>query len=216
MGKPRSGKGTLARVLKGLVGEDNTIGFALDSLDNEFGLEDLIDKQVAIVGDARLDGKSHKAVTRLLSISGEDKITINRKHEKKWHGTLGVAPPPSWAPALGSLNGPSPGRTGTGEMRRKPTLSGALRRFRAPVLLSVVMRLDRCRFAVATELFISDNLFGVEQGTDLQMRGQMHRPQAALKLSNGRSLSRDTVGRDFTCCKKLIERPFTRDHIVAA
>jgi putative DNA primase/helicase len=89
-GKPRSGKGTLARVLKGLVGEDNVIGFALDSLDNEFGLEDLIDKQVAIVGDARLDGKSHKAVTRLLSISGEDKITINRKHEKKWLGTLGV------------------------------------------------------------------------------------------------------------------------------
>jgi hypothetical protein len=72
-----------------------------------------------------------------------------------------------------------------GEMRRKPTLSGALRRFRAPVLLSVVMMLDRCRFAVASELFISDNLFGVEQGTDLQMRGQMHRPQAALKLSDG-------------------------------
>jgi len=103
----------------------------------------------------------------------------------------------------------------TAAMRRKPTLSGALRRFRAPVLLSVVMMLDRCRFAVASELFISDNLFGVEQGTDLQMRGQMHRPQAALKLSDGRSLSREAVGRDFTCCKKLIERPFTRDQLAA-
>jgi putative DNA primase/helicase len=63
---------------------------ALESLDNEFGLEDLIDKQLAIVADARLDGRSHKAVSRLLSISGQDKMTINRKNEKKWHGTLGV------------------------------------------------------------------------------------------------------------------------------
>jgi hypothetical protein len=47
------------------------------------------------------------------------------------------------------------------------------------------------------------------------MRGQMHRPQAALKLSDGRSLSREAVGRDFTCCKKLIERPFTRDQFAA-
>jgi len=113
------------------------------------------------------------------------------------------------------VKGPSPKHTATTGLRRKPTLSGALRRFRAPVLLSVVMMLDRCRFAVASELFISDNLFGVEQGTDLQMRGQMHRPQAALKLSDGRSLSREAVGRDFTCCKKLIERPFTRDQLAA-
>jgi putative DNA primase/helicase len=90
MGKPRSGKGTLARVLEQLIGRNNVAGFALESLDNEFGLEDLIDKQLAIVGDARLDGRSHKAVSRLLSISGQDKMTINRKNEKKWHGTLGV------------------------------------------------------------------------------------------------------------------------------
>jgi P4 family phage/plasmid primase-like protien len=88
MGKPRSGKGTLVRVLRWLIGEANAIGFELASLDNEFGLEDLIDKQVAIVGDARLDGKSHKAVSRLLSLSGEDPVTVNRKNEKKWHGTL--------------------------------------------------------------------------------------------------------------------------------
>src|SRR5262249_2063687 len=86
MGQSRSGKGTLARVLRRLIGAPNVIGFALDSLDNDFGAEDLIDKQVAIVGDARLDGKSHKAVSRLLSYSGEDGVTINRKNEKKWHG----------------------------------------------------------------------------------------------------------------------------------
>jgi putative DNA primase/helicase len=90
MGKPRSGKGTLARVLEGLIGKNNVVGFALKSLDRDFGLEDLIDKQLATVGDARLEGKSHEAVSRLLSISGQDKMTINRKNEKKWHGTLGV------------------------------------------------------------------------------------------------------------------------------
>jgi len=90
LGKSRSGKGTLARVLRRLIGAANVIGFALESLDNDFGAEDLIDKQVAIVGDARLDGKSHKAVSRLLSYSGEDAVTVNRKNEKKWHGTLGV------------------------------------------------------------------------------------------------------------------------------
>jgi putative DNA primase/helicase len=90
MGKPRSGKGTLARVLRRLIGAANVIGFSLDSLDNDFGAEDLIDKQVAIVGDARLDGRTHKQVSRLLSYSGEDAVTINRKNEKKWHGTLSV------------------------------------------------------------------------------------------------------------------------------
>jgi len=90
MGKPRSGKGTLARVLEQFIGRNNVAGFHLKSLDNELGLEELIDKRLAVVGDARLDGRSHKAVSRLLSISGQDKMTINRKNEKKWHGTLRV------------------------------------------------------------------------------------------------------------------------------
>ena len=90
IGRPRSGKGTLARILRRLLGEQNVIGFSLDALDNDFGAEDLIDKQVAIVGDARLDGSSAKAVAQLLTWSGEDPVTINRKGEKKWQGTLGV------------------------------------------------------------------------------------------------------------------------------
>ena len=90
IGKPRSGKGTLARILRRLLGEQNVIGFSLDALDNDFGAEDLIDKQVAIIGDARLDGSSTKAVAQLLTWSGEDPVTINRKGEKKWQGTLGV------------------------------------------------------------------------------------------------------------------------------
>ena len=90
IGQPRSGKGTLGRILRKLLAEQNVIGFSLAALDNDFGAEDLIDKQVALVGDARLDGSSHKVVAQLLSWSGEDPVTINRKGEKKWHGQLGV------------------------------------------------------------------------------------------------------------------------------
>jgi putative DNA primase/helicase len=91
MGKKRSGKGTLARVLKQLLGPQNVIGMDLEEIGETFGMEDMIDKTTAIIGDARLEGRgAHKLVTRLLSISGQDAITVNRKNEKKWHGTLGV------------------------------------------------------------------------------------------------------------------------------
>jgi putative DNA primase/helicase len=63
----------------------------LEEIGETFGMEDMIDKTTAIIGDARLEGRgAHKLVTRLLSISGQDAITVNRKNEKKWHGTLGV------------------------------------------------------------------------------------------------------------------------------
>jgi putative DNA primase/helicase len=75
IGRPRSGKGTLARILRRLLGEQNVIGFSLDALDNDFGAEDLIDKQVAIVGDARLDGSSGKEVAQLLTWSEDEPVT---------------------------------------------------------------------------------------------------------------------------------------------
>jgi putative DNA primase/helicase len=50
----------------------------------------LIGKPLAVVSDARLGGKSDQAVLaeRLLSISGEDAITIDRKHQSAWTGRL--------------------------------------------------------------------------------------------------------------------------------
>jgi putative DNA primase/helicase len=56
VGLKRSGKGTLARVLKALVGEDNVAGPTLSSLATSFGLWPLLGKTVAVVSDARLSG----------------------------------------------------------------------------------------------------------------------------------------------------------------
>jgi putative DNA primase/helicase len=81
LGPPRSGKGTISRVLRELVGPSNVVGPTLGSLAGSFGLSPLLGKSVAIVSDARLSGRSDSAVIveRLLSISGEDAISVDRK-----------------------------------------------------------------------------------------------------------------------------------------
>jgi len=92
VGPPRSGKGTIGRVLGALIGTHNLTSPTLAQLSETFGLEDLIGKPLAIVADARLAGRSDKTVIieRLLSISGEDHQTINRKYMKAWNGKLAV------------------------------------------------------------------------------------------------------------------------------
>jgi putative DNA primase/helicase len=89
VGPRRGGKGTIARVVKELLGEGNYCGPTLASLGTNFGLQPLIGKPLAIVSDARLGGANvHQVVERLLSISGEDMLTIDRKYHAHWTGTL--------------------------------------------------------------------------------------------------------------------------------
>ena len=82
VGPPRSGKGTIARVLTGLVGKQNVAGPTLAGLATNFGLASLIGKSLAIISDARLSGRADQVavVERLLTISGEDTLTIDRKY----------------------------------------------------------------------------------------------------------------------------------------
>ena len=80
VGPRRSGKGTIGRVLTHLVGAGNVVGPTTSSLAGAFGLQPLIDKSLAIVSDARFKGESVGAVVeRLLCVSGEDTLTIDRK-----------------------------------------------------------------------------------------------------------------------------------------
>ncbi len=80
VGPRRCGKGTIGRVLSHLVGPGNVCGPATSSFEGEFGLQQLIGKSVAIVSDARFTGKNIQTVIeRLLCISGEDTMTVNRK-----------------------------------------------------------------------------------------------------------------------------------------
>ncbi len=81
VGPPRSGKGTIGRILRELLGPHNVVGPTLSGLGGEFGLQPLLNKMLATISDARLTGKHSNSVIieRLLSISGEDPLTINRK-----------------------------------------------------------------------------------------------------------------------------------------
>jgi putative DNA primase/helicase len=92
VGPKRAGKGTIIHVLTSLIGERNVVSITLKSLTGEFGRWPLIDKQVAVVPDARLSTRADASAVaeHLLSISGGDKQTINRKNRSHWHGYLGV------------------------------------------------------------------------------------------------------------------------------
>lgn len=80
IGPPRSGKGTICRVMTELLGKENACGPTFGSLARPFGLKPLLDKTLAVIPDARLGGKDQSEVLeRLLTISGEDTITIDRK-----------------------------------------------------------------------------------------------------------------------------------------
>lgn len=89
-GPKRAGKDTIARILTALVGPENTAGPTLASLSGDFGLSPLIGKPLAIVSDARISKRSDAAtiVERLLTISGEGRVTIDRKFIEAWTGKL--------------------------------------------------------------------------------------------------------------------------------
>ncbi|RWQ64037.1 phage/plasmid primase, P4 family [Mesorhizobium sp.] len=90
VGPPRSGKSTIAQVIGHLVGQENICGPNASSLSNPFGLEPLIGKQLAILGDMRIGGKTDQAAIaeNLLRVSGGDMVTIHRKYKPAWNGRL--------------------------------------------------------------------------------------------------------------------------------
>ena len=77
-------------MIQALLGRENVAGPTLSGLAMNFGLQELIGKPAAVISDARLSGRSDAAVIaeRLLSISGEDVLTIDRKHRDPWTGML--------------------------------------------------------------------------------------------------------------------------------
>ena len=81
-GPPRSGKGTISRTLTALVGASNVASPTLSSFSQNFGLWPLVGKTLGIISDARWSGRQDAAVIteRLLSITGEDCLTIDQKH----------------------------------------------------------------------------------------------------------------------------------------
>ena len=89
-GPKRSGKGTIAKILRELAGKQNVCAPTLSSLASTFGLAPLISKTLAIIADARIGGRSDQSAIAesLLSVSGEDARSIPRKFLPDWNGTL--------------------------------------------------------------------------------------------------------------------------------
>jgi P4 family phage/plasmid primase-like protien len=90
IGPPRSGRGTICRLITKLLGASNVANPTLSGLATPFGAECLIGKPVAIIGDARQSNRGDWAVAleRILGITGNDSMTIARKHRPDWTGSL--------------------------------------------------------------------------------------------------------------------------------
>lgn len=90
VGPPRSGKGTILRIIAAMLGSDAVVSLGLGDLSREFGLEKLIGAPVALMPDVRFGNRENvaDAIERLLSISGEDEIRIARKYQADWSGKL--------------------------------------------------------------------------------------------------------------------------------
>jgi putative DNA primase/helicase len=90
VGPRRSGKGTMGKVLQGLVGAENYVGPTMQGFVKPHGMQGWIGKKVAVFSDARLDYASAVATERLLSVIGADVLDIERKFLVAWTGVLGT------------------------------------------------------------------------------------------------------------------------------
>jgi P4 family phage/plasmid primase-like protien len=90
IGPPRSGKGTIQKVLTELVGSSNVCAPSVKALGTGFGLQPLIGKTVAFLSDMRLGGMADgdAIAETLLRITGRDDVTADRKHKEAWTGRL--------------------------------------------------------------------------------------------------------------------------------
>ena len=81
-GPPRSGKGTILRVLSSLLGPQLCIARNFGDLGAQFGLEDCANRTLITISDATI-GRSGRgqslSIERFKSIIGEDEIAIHRK-----------------------------------------------------------------------------------------------------------------------------------------
>lgn len=82
-GVPRSGKSTLTKVIKALIGKRNATSTSLVQLSGDYGMAGWIGKQLAVVNDAHSgSGVSQERVLDILKgVSGEDEMSINRKYK---------------------------------------------------------------------------------------------------------------------------------------
>ena len=82
LGASRGGKSTMCRVLTDLVGTHHCASLTINDFGGSFGLQSTLDKRLIFIPDASdTDGRDRAtALTRLKSITGNDEVSVNRKH----------------------------------------------------------------------------------------------------------------------------------------
>jgi P4 family phage/plasmid primase-like protien len=90
VGPKRSGKDTIRNVIQHLLPDGAVVGPTLDSLGTNFGMAQLINAHLAVVGDMRLSSKGDKDLRseNVLKLTGRSPFTIDRKFKPHWTGIL--------------------------------------------------------------------------------------------------------------------------------
>jgi len=113
IGPPRSGKSTILKVIEHLVGVPNAVAIQLAKLTKDNVLSSLIGKAVCLIPDIRaFSGRMPEIAEVLLSISGQDNFTIDRKYKDPWAGSLDtlVVMASNEFPAIRDTSGALPAR----------------------------------------------------------------------------------------------------------
>lgn len=91
-GLPGAGKGTSMTILEALIGSEHTAASSFSELAGDFGTAPLIGKQICLIGDARTPtSKGMKGLELLLSMTGEDKFSVNRKNRDHAENVMLIA-----------------------------------------------------------------------------------------------------------------------------
>lgn len=92
IGQAGGGKGTITRVLTGLVGSENTCSIFLRNLGDNFSLEEAVNKSIGFLPDATtpLLEKQPAVLKMLKAVVGGDAVPVNRKHRKIVSMTLPI------------------------------------------------------------------------------------------------------------------------------
>lgn len=92
LGETRSGKGTAMAINDALIGLNQSTSVSLSDFGKNFGLSMLIGKSICRISDAQdVEARDARAaVQRLKSITGEDRVMLDRKNKDPWVGQLGV------------------------------------------------------------------------------------------------------------------------------
>ena len=91
VGASRGGKGVLTRLFAKMLGATNVVFVAATKFGTSFGLAGLIGKRLVVMPDFRLGRGTQNTpliIERLLSISGEDSMSVDRKFLPDWEGKL--------------------------------------------------------------------------------------------------------------------------------